>query len=266
MTSIDLPTTDDDPPGVRLDELDVVDLEDATTTTGGLAGHATDASSRAQPRVVAGRWPWAGVGAGVASGLALVVLHAPFIDDEAAYAAGPEAVYALLDGQLATQLGAAAGYLAAALLVPFGLGLVRTLWDRAPSARPLVASLAALLVAAVATITVGMGFKSLLASGLPGHMDNSFYTHVDVAVLHTIASQLMWLVFLPVIASAAVVAVLALRHGALQRWVGVLGALLAGVVTCMTVALNLPYSAGLASPVWLVAVSLAVLRLRSRAA
>lgn len=215
--------------------------------------------------VAPGRWPWAGVAAGVAAMASLTFLNAPFISDESVYEAGPEAVYAELSGQLLTQLGAAAGYLAAALLVPFGIGLVRTLARRAPERIGLVVATALALAAGVATTVAAYAMKSVLASGLPGHMDNAFYTHVDTAVTFTIAGQLQYAGWLPVVAAAGCVGVLGLRDRVLPRWLAVPSVVAAGLVAAVTVALNLPWSSGLVAPLWLVATSVAVLRLRARA-
>lgn len=194
----------------------------------------------------------------------LTVLNAPFISDEAVYRAGPEAVHAELGGQLLTQLGAAAGYLAAALLIPFAIGLVRTLARRAPERIGLVVAVGLALAASVATTVSAYAMKSVLASGLPGHGDSAFYTHVDTAVIYTISGQLQYAGWLPVVGAAGIVAVLALRYRALPRWLGAFSALIAVAVAAVTVAFNLPWSSGLVAPLWLIATSVAVLRLRRR--
>ena len=46
--------------------------------------------------------------------------------------------------------------------------------------------------AGVATTVSAYVMKSVLASGLPGHMDNGIYTHVDTAVTYTIAGQVQY--------------------------------------------------------------------------
>lgn len=221
-----------------------------------------DTTDRAS--VAPGHWPLAGLAAGISAVASLTILNAPFIEDDAVYRAGPEAVYAELSGQLLTQLGAAAGYLAAALLVPFAIGLVRTLARRAPHHISLVVATGLALAASVATTVSAYAMKSVLASGLPGHGDSDFYTHVDTAVTYTIAGQLQYAGWLPVVGAAGVVAVLALRHQALPRWVGVFSALIAVTVAVVTVAFNLPWSSGLVAPLWLIAVSIAAMRLRRR--
>lgn len=215
--------------------------------------------------VAPGRWPIAGIVAGAAAIASTTVLHAPFITDEAVFASGPEAVYAELSGQLVTQLGAAAGYLAAALLVPFGIGLVRTLARRAPQRIGLLVATALALAAAVATTVSAYTMKSVLASGLPGHGDNAFYTHVDTAVTYTIAGQVQYAGWLPVVAAAGVVGWLAWTERVLPRWLAAFSLFIAAAVAIVTVALNLPWSSGLVSPLWLIAVSATALVARRRA-
>ncbi len=211
-----------------------------------------------------GRWPWAGLGAGLASLASLTVLNAPYIADEAVFEAGPEAVYAELSGQLLTQLGAAAGYLSAALLVAFGIGFVRTLARRHPDDVGAVVAIALALAAGVATTVSAYAMKSVLASGLPGHGDNAFYTHVDTAVTYTIAGQLQYAGWLPVVAAAGLVGVLCRHERGLLRWYALASMFLAGAVAVVTVAFNLPWSSGLVAPLWLLATGVVVLRLRAR--
>lgn len=233
-----------------------------TSTTATVTDHLTDVTDGAT--VAPGRWPWAGVAGGLVAIASLTFLGPPFIDDPAVYEAGPEAVYAELSGQLLTQFGAAAGYLAAVLMVPFGIGLVRTLARRAPERIGLVLAAGVALAVGVATTFGGYVMKSVLAGGLPGHGDSAFYTEVDTAVVSTLSGQLQFGGWLPVVGAAGIVAVLSLAHRALPRVLGLFSAFIAVAVGAVTVAFNLPWSAGLVAPLWLIAVSVTVLRLRRR--
>ncbi len=208
-----------------------------------------------------GRWPVYGILAAAAS-LLNPVLNAPFIRDTAVYDAGYEAVFAELTGARVTQVGAFVGYASCGLLLAFAIGLVRTMQRRAPGARDLHLGLGMAFTAAFATLAGGFMWKSVLASGLPGGTDAAYYAAVDVAVINTIEQQMIFAAFVPLVAVIAITAVLVLRHGALPRWTGVLSAFLAGAVSLVTLVLNLPWSAGLVAPIWLLAVSVAVLRLR----
>lgn len=59
---------------------------------------------------------------------------------------------------------------------------------------------------------------------------------------------------------------LGLKDRVLPKWFAVLSAVLTVFVLAMTLVLGLPYSAGLAAPVWLVATTGALLRMRKRLA
>lgn len=212
-----------------------------------------------------GRWPVLGIVAGVGS-LLNPFLNAPFIQDSAVYEAGYEAVFAELAGARITQVGAFVGYATCGLLLAFAVGFVRTMQRRVPGARDLHLALGMAFTAALATLAGGFMWKSVLASGLPGGTDAAFYTDVDVAVINTIEQQMIHAGFVPFVAVLAITAVLVLRHRALPRWTGLLSAVLASGVAVVTLAFNLPWSAGLVTPIWLLAVSVAMLRLRRREA
>lgn len=232
-----------------------------------IAGPLTSYLSLDEPdatTVAPGRWPLAGIAAGIAAYASTTILHAPFISDEAVFDAGPAAVYEQLSGQVLTQLGAAAGYLAAFLLIPFGMGLVRTLARRAPDRIGMLVAAALALAAGVATTVSAYAMKSVLASGLPGHMDNAFYTEVDTAVAFTFAGQLQFAGWLPVVAAAGIVGVLAWRERVLPRWLAAFSIFIAVAVAIVTTALNLPWASGLVAPLWLVAVSATAMVLRRR--
>ena len=236
-----------------------------TAIAGPLTGYLELDQAADATGVAPGRWPLAGIAAGVAA-VASTFLNAPFIRDEAVFRAGPEAVYAELSGQLVTQLGAAAGYLAAALLIPFGIGLIRTLARRAPERVGLLIAASLALAAGVATTVSAYILKSVLASGLPGHGDNAFYTHVDTAVTYTIAGQVQYAGWLPVVAAAGIVGWLAWTERVLPRALAAFSLFIAAAVSIVTVAFNLPWSSGLVAPLWLVAVSVVALVQRRRAA
>lgn len=237
-----------------------------TITTTDLAAQATTSDLQGVPSGVhPGRWPLYGILAGVAS-LVTPVLNAPFVRDTAVYAAGPEAVFAELTGARLTQVGAFVGYATCGLLIAFAIGLVRTMQRRAPRARDLVLGLGIALTAGVTTLAGGSMWKSVLASGLPGGIDAAYYSQVDVAVINTIEQQMIYAAFVPFVAVMAITAALVLKHGVLPRWTGLLSAFFAGAVSLVTLALNLPWSSGLVTPLWLIALSVAVLRLRRREA
>ena len=155
----------------------------------------TDPDQAVGAGVHPGRWPVYGILAAVAS-LLNPVLNAPFIQDTAVYEAGYEAVFAELAGARVTQVGAFVGYASCGLLLAFAIGLVRTMQRRAPGARDLHLGLGMAFAAALASLTGGFMWKSVLAAGLPGGMDADYYTAVDVAVINTIEQQMIFAGFM----------------------------------------------------------------------
>jgi len=193
------------------------------------------------------------------------IVGSSFVDDPAAYETGPAAVFAQLGDHLPTQVGAGLLYAAAFLTFLLRPRLVAWLGSRTPDAgRPLVDRIGASLDVAVATLVIGAVFKSILASGLPGGIDEALYTQVDVAVTHTIVGQLQFGVFMPFIATTGLFATLVLRHRALPRWAGAVAALMALAVCTVTLAFNLPWASGLIAPLWLLMVAALALTVGSR--
>ncbi|WP_341252164.1 hypothetical protein [Euzebya pacifica] len=189
-------------------------------------------------------------------GTAGTMVGTPFISDTDVYAQGPEAVFAeLTGGHVPSQTGAALLYATALCLLLLRPRLTAMLRNAAPAAEQLVDRIGATLDVAAATVTIGAVFKSILTSGLPGGVDADFYSQVDVAVLYTISGQLQFGVFVPLVATIGLTAVLVFRHGGLPRWLGALSAFLAVVVCAVTVALGLPWSAGLVTPIWMFAMA-----------
>lgn len=217
------------------------------------------------PPIPSRRWALPAVAVATAAAAFIGTFVGQFIDDPAVYAAGPEAVHAELSGYLPTQLSAGALYAAAGLLVAFSVGLTRHLRHRAPDHEGTVDAMGVLLHIAAGTVAVGAILKSILASGLPGGTDADYYTQVDVAVSHTIAGQFQFAAFIPVVAAMAVMAVLALRHRVLPRYVGAVSAVFVVGVVGVTLALNLPWSAGGVAPMWLLLMAVAVWRDAGRA-
>lgn len=161
------------------------------------------------------------------------------------------------------QVGASLCFLGAVLLVIFGTGYARRLRERLPSGHLLVAATRLATSAALGGLVLVGGLKLAIRGALPDHMDHTMYVKDSVGSLLTYVEQLQYVplwAFVPVLVGSAVVA---LRDRVLPRWFGVVSALLAlGAVVFLTV-LGLPYFAGLAVPVWLLAASIAGTRERS---
>ena len=189
-------------------------------------------------------------------GTAGTMVGTPFISDTDVYARGPEAVFAqLTGGHVPSQIGAALLYATALCLLLLRPRLTAMLRNAAPAAEQLVDRIGATLDVAAATVTIGAVFKSILTSGLPGGVDADFYSQVDVAVLYTVSGQLQFGVFVPLVATIGLTAVLVFRHGGGADGEGEERREGTDPAGQATVALGLPWSAGLVTPIWLFAMA-----------
>ena len=175
------------------------------------------------------------------------------------------AVHAAVDGDgTRTHLGVVTAFLCVVLLAVFAAGFGRFLTARAPHGS-LAAQVARLgLTASVATVALAASLKAVYRGGLPDHGDSAMYTKEAVVSLQILVDQYQWAAYWTVVLAMGAVAVLGLKDRVLPRWYGWLSAALTAFVLGMTLVLALPYSAGVAASVWLVATTVALLRLRTR--
>jgi hypothetical protein len=237
-----------------------------SSTTTGSTGAGTRPVARSEVRQsLDGRWPLAGAVAAVSAG-AFALFSSTLLDDEVA-AQGSGAVYeAIADSGTVFHVGIVTGFTAVVALAVFGAGFLRFLAARAPQgslAEP-VARLG--LGATVATVAVAAALKAIVRGGLPSHVDHGMYTQESVATLQILVDQFQYAAFWGMTLVMGAVAVLSLAHRVLPRWYGALCALFTVFVVLMTGVLGLPYSAGLVTPLFLVATTVVLLRLRSRLA
>jgi hypothetical protein len=115
------------------------------------------------------------------------------------------------------------------------------------------------LTASAGAMFVGFGLKAASAGGLEGGIDAAFYTHTDAVVINTLAGQMQWVGWQGVAVAMAATVVAALRMRIVPLWVGVVGALFTLFVLAFTLVLTLPYSAGIAAPVFLVLLAVGLL-------
>jgi len=118
------------------------------------------------------------------------------------------------------------------------------------------------LTGSVGALVSSFGFKAMLAAGMPGGVDQVMYTKTDVVALLIITGQIQWLGWMGAAFAMALTAAAVLRHRILPLWVAALGVLASLFATVMTLAIALPYSAGVVTPAFLVARSVALLASR----
>ncbi len=224
----------------------------------------TTAPSEAR-RALSGLWPLAAAGAGVTSAVFTMFTSRFMTDSETE--GGVAAVYAAVDGDGArTHVGVVAAFLCVIFLAVFAAGFGRFLAARAPHGS-LAAQLARVgLGASVATVALAASLKAIYRDGLPDHGDAGMYTKEAVVTFQILIDQYQWAAYWTLALAMAAVVVLGLKDRVLPRWYAWLSALLTAFVVGMTLVLALPYSAGVVAPVWLVATTVALLRLRRRLA
>jgi hypothetical protein len=115
-------------------------------------------------------------------------------------------------------------------------------------------------------VAVAASFKAIVRGGLPSHGDHVMYTQEAVATLQILVDQFQYAAFWGMTLVMGAVAVLSLVDRVLPRWYGALSAVFTTFVVLMTAIGGLPYSAGLVTPLFLVATTVVLLRLRSRLA
>ena len=241
-------------------------------TAAPLSTASTDSSTTSTPapvsdarRALDGRWPLAAAGAGITA-FVFTTFTSRWMT-EAETSGGVAGVYAAIeDDGLRTHVGVVMAFLCVGFLAVFAAGFGRFLAARAPEGS-LAAQVARLgLTAAVATVALAASLKAIYRGGLPDHGDAGLYTKDAVVTVQILVDQYQWAAYWTIALAMGAVVVLGLKDGVLPRWYAWLSAVLTLFVLGMTLVLALPYSAGVVAPVWLVATTVALLRLRKRLA
>lgn len=146
----------------------------------------------------------------------------------------------------------------AVLLVVVAAGLERRLARDLPdSLLPRVAGLGLVLVSVAALLGSGLNTQFVFALGQEGALvpeNAAFYAHW--------VATIPWL-WVGAGITALSLAVAALRHGVLPRWLGTTSLVLGGLTLLLGIS-PLQYMAGLTGPVWLVVAMAGLLRDRAR--
>jgi len=237
----------------------------STSTTVPVQPTTTPAAQSEARRALSGLWPLAAAGAGVSSAV-FTMFTSRFMTD-AETEGGVGAVFAAVDGDgTRTHLGVVAAFLCVGFLAVFAAGFGRFLTARAPEGS-LAAQVARIgLSASVATVALAASLKAIYRGGLPDHGDAGMYTKEAVVTFQILIDQYQWAAYWTLALAMGAVVVLGLKDRVLPRWYAWLSAVLTAFVLGMTLVLALPYSAGVVAPVWLVATTVVLLRLRTRLA
>lgn len=178
---------------------------------------------------------------------------------------GPEAVVeALAEARMSMHIGTSITWLSVFALIGFTVHYLRFLARGAGDASTLVHTARLGLTAGIGAMVVTTSLKAVVVGGIPGGIDAAMYDAQDVSTLHLLSDQLQWVGWMGVVVAMAVTAVLALRQRVLPRWFGILSGAFVTLVAGMTLVLGLPYSAGLAAPIWLLVAAVVLFRTRRR--
>ncbi|WP_207912528.1 hypothetical protein [Parafrankia sp. BMG5.11] len=105
--------------------------------------------------------------------------------------------------------------------------------------------------AAAACLIFAFGLRHVLAGGVPGGIDDNFYTPADVEVFSVLVSQMQYAAWWGVVLAAAAAALVRGRErGAVRH------------IDRRHPAGRAAYSAGLLAPLWLLAAAVAAYRIR----
>ncbi|MDN5749956.1 MAG: hypothetical protein L0H64_15810 [Pseudonocardia sp.] len=204
-------------------------------------------------------WPYAALASGLAFGASTMFLA----QGEGTFAGGAPSpatasfIVENLNSGAVVQLGGTLALVGLAASLVFLLGLTRFHARHAPRREGLVEALRWCSIAFLGTGGIGVVLHYVAAGGVPGGIDEAFYTPEASATIAVLADQLSFAAFLPGLAVMAVVGVLAVRDRVLPLGVGIVALVLAAASTAATVALGLPYSAGLVWPLFALVVGVA---------
>jgi hypothetical protein len=219
-----------------------------TTTFASLRAGTTAPAPLRRPRTSV--WPYAGLLSGTTAGLSTMMLSMgrdTFDPDTI-----PTARFIVdhLNSELTMRIGGGLALVSVVSMIAFLVGLVRFAERLAPARESLLSVLRWASIALVGTAFIGVAMHYVAASSHPGSIDQNLYTTDATATVAVLADQLTCAVFLPGLVVMAVVAVLSLRNRVFARPVGAVVLVLAAASTVATLAIGLPYSAGLVFPLF----------------
>jgi hypothetical protein len=148
------------------------------------------------------------------------------------------------------KLGGAAALISVVAGMLFLIGLTRFVEALVPGRRNLHTAMRMSSTAFVATASIGVMMRYVIAGGAKGGIDKNLYTHDAVATLSALCDQIACASALPVLVVMALVGWVGFRDRVLARPVAVAALLLAAVSTAATLVLGLPYSSYLVYPVF----------------
>ena len=204
-------------------------------------------------------WPYAGMAATVLGLVSTLFLEVTPSEADATNGAH-RLVDAVKDGQVPLRISCGIGILATVALLVFASGLQRRFEERGLHRTTAARVMDKALTASAGAMFIGFGARAIIAGSLPNGVDHAFYSDNAREAVYAVLNNFPYLGWMGVAIAAACGAVLALRHGAFSKPVGIIGAVVTVIVAGMTLGFGLPYSAAIAGPLFLLAVSVSMAR------
>src|SRR4051812_38165702 len=230
------------------------DVTTGPTTTAAPSAPAT-APSHSSRRL----WPYAGVAATVLGIVSTLFLEVTPTEADATGGAH-RLVDAIKDGQVPMRVSCGIGILATIALLVFASGIQHRLEDRGLHRLTAARVLDKGMTAAAGAMFIGYGARAIMAGSLPNGVDHAFYSDNAREAIYAVLNNFPYLGWMGVAIAAGAAAVLAFRHSAFSKSVGIIGCVVTVIVGTMTLGLGLPYSAALAGPIFLLVASISLAR------
>jgi hypothetical protein len=202
-------------------------------------------------------WPYAGLVSAVSAATSLLFLSQGNKQFDLDSAPTTSFVLDNLHGATWIKFGGAMGLVSVVAGLVFLLGLGNFMQRLRPERTTVHAGMRVATAAFVASVSVGVMMRYIVAGGAKGGIDKNLYTHDAVSTLSSLADQLTTASYLPALIAMGLVGWVSLRDRILPRPVGVLALLFTASSLTATVALGLPYSSILDYPVFATVISIA---------
>ena len=141
-------------------------------------------------------------------------------------------------------------------LTVVGLVVLAAMWRRLVEPRAASSTAARVvthgLLAASGALTLGYGYKGMLAIYLPGGLDGGSFDRDALYMMYVLNDFGSFIGWFGVTISAGAVAWMALRERTISRWIGVWSLVPVLAVAAMTGGTGLPGFPGVVTPLWMV--------------
>jgi hypothetical protein len=201
-------------------------------------------------------WPYAGVVSALSAAGSLLFLSQG--NEQFEHKETPTSKFVLDNLHDATwiKIGGGLGLVSVVAGLIFLLGLGNFMERLRPGRTTVHAAMRAATAAFVASVSIGVMLRYIVAGGADGGIDPNLYTKESVSTLSALADQLTTASYLPALIAMGIVGWVSFRERLLPRPVAAGALLLATGSTTATVVLGLPYSSIMDYPMFALLISI----------